>query len=105
MEVIGRTGSEIIKAMEEEDREWATRVFIADGCLVLRMTPRTEGYRIELDRIDTPEMLLAWIAHLLEKTWCTREVLFRMVTLWEDHFHLNVHDLKSVGFGRKAPHA
>jgi len=32
-------------------------------------------YEVDLDRIGSMEGLLAWVLHLLEKTWMTRELL------------------------------
>ena len=46
----------------------------ADGAewLVLRLA---HEYPVEADRINTVPKLLWWIAHLVEKTWMTREAL------------------------------
>lgn len=48
-------------------------------------------YEIELYRLDTPEKLHAWVIHLLEKNWITRNILARMVAICEIHFQYDAH--------------
>ena len=74
---------ELIEKTEEQTRIWAKKVYIVDGYLVLNIRYK---YNIALDRINFPEKLLHWILHLLEKNWCSREMLWRMTHLLCKHF-------------------
>lgn len=69
--------------MVRQDRVWEEKVYISDGYLVLNIR---FPYEIELTRIDTEKKLLGWIVHLLEKNWVSREMLLRMVDVWQHHF-------------------
>ncbi len=50
-------------------------------------------YEIELSRLNTPTKALQFLAHLLEKTWVTRDMLFRMVCILEKNFKYNLSEL------------
>lgn len=69
--------------MIRQDRVWGDKVYISNGFLVLNIK---FPYEIELNRIDTERKLLGWIVHLLEKNWVSREMLLRMVDVWQVHF-------------------
>lgn len=78
---------ELIELAAQEEKVWAKKVYISDGYLTIDVE---YPYHIELKRIDAPAKLLAWICHLLEKNWVTRETLFRVVLLWEKHFKTEI---------------
>jgi hypothetical protein len=57
-------------------------VTIADGYLTLHGPC---DYDIELDRIDTPERILAWVTHLSAKTWVEPWMLRRLIQVAMRH--------------------
>lgn len=59
-------------------------VFIDKGHIVIRMNIGADGdqiheYDIELSRCDSPEKILSWVEHLLEKTWMEPDVLGKFI--------------------------
>lgn len=54
-------------------------------------------YDIPLDRCTTKIEAYQWLVHLLEKNWVTREVLFDLVCVLQDHFGFNLHDFYAEG--------
>jgi hypothetical protein len=77
------TGADLIKEGMKIEREWQDKIYVENGCLVLNII---YPYQIELNRIDTPLKLLAWIGHLLEKNWVSRDVIYWLIRTWEKHF-------------------
>jgi hypothetical protein len=53
-------------------------------------------YDIELNRIDTPQKVQSWIVHLLEKNWITREILFDMIDVLQNHFGYDLRNMEET---------
>jgi len=54
-------------------------VYMDDGFIVLACGG--DNYDISMERLDTPEKILAWTVHLAQKNWMTKETLVEFVTL------------------------
>lgn len=78
-------GEALFEAAMEENREWADKVYIKDGCLVLNISYE---YAVDLSRIDTKEKVLAWIHHLTEKNWASVKMFHYMMAALEKHFEM-----------------
>lgn len=51
-------------------------MYIEDDYLIINYS---YPYEIELDRIDTPEKVLGWVAHLCGKTWMDNDKIERFI--------------------------
>lgn len=54
---------------------------------------KKHDYEIDLNRIKTERDLLAWVAHLTEKSWVTTTILGKFIKLVAEKKGLNVHGL------------
>ena len=77
------TIQEVIAKAKKHEEEWAKKIYIDDGYLVLNIK---YPYEIKLSRIDSKLKLLAWIGHLIEKNWVSRDVIYYLIITWERHF-------------------
>lgn len=68
-------------------------VYIEGNYLILNVR---YPYDIALSRIDTPIKAHEWMVHLLEKNWITREILFEMVDILQNHFGYNLHNMEET---------
>jgi len=70
----------IQELIRKADREKAL-IFRKDDSRFYLMNPDKPGhqYRIDYDRIDTPEKILEWVAHLSGKMWVTRDMIFHLI--------------------------
>lgn len=71
-------------------------VYLTKTSLVLNIR---YPYDISLERIDTPIKAYEWLVHLLEKNWITREILFEMVCILQEHFGYDLHNFTTAGPG------
>lgn len=65
-------------------------IFISDGYITLNVR---YPYEIELSRLNTPIKACRFVIHLLEKNWVDRRLLFDFVSILEDHFGYDLHNL------------
>ena len=70
--------------------EWLRKiVYIDDDCIILKPDPNELFfYDIELNRCDTIESVVGWVMHLIVKTWVTKEIIERFISIAVDHHKL-----------------
>lgn len=66
---------------ELEENRICPLVYIDGGFILFR---DNEAYDIRLDRIDTPEKALGWIAHLMPKNWVTKRTIECLISVLEE---------------------
>lgn len=79
--------SDLSKQLEEQEALLESQVYIDGGYLVINVAYE---YNVELDRCDTMEKILAWVAHLCEKTWMNLDVMERFIRLAAAHHNLDL---------------
>lgn len=55
--------------------------------------PELAPYEIDLNRIKTERDLLAWVRHLSEKSWITRDDLTEFITQVGEYKHFKIYGL------------
>lgn len=68
----------IFEEIEQEIELNKQQVYLKKDSIVINVKYK---YEIRLSRCDTPEKLLWWISHLLEKTWMNKRVMKRFILL------------------------
>lgn len=51
------------------------RCYIDDGVIVLSVPGMPTTYEIACERANTPEKVLGWIMHLMDKRWVDRKLI------------------------------
>jgi len=82
-----------LERAELEEKEWNKKIFVDGRYLSINAEGYPGSYDIELSEIDTPNKLLEWILHLIEKNWVTRDLLVHMIRVLEGHFGHNYYHL------------
>lgn len=67
--------------------EYENEVIIKDGAVVF---PNHGNYEIGLERVSTPELLLAWLVHMCGKTWFKQEIAFWFILKVSRHHKMKI---------------
>ena len=76
-----------LKSVEENQRQY-DRVSVKDGCIVIKANESiTEGgeYWFPLSEVETAAGVCRWIQQLMEKTWCNKRILEKVLSIIERH--------------------
>lgn len=73
-----RSADELRDSYLAKEKELEEAVSVNDGVITINVHGE---YNIELNRCDTPEKIIAWVLHLGDKTWMSREILQRFVVV------------------------
>jgi len=70
------TFDDLMADLQAAHKALSSKVRVADGCITF------DGwYDIPLQDCDTHRKVVAWIAHLSEKSWITPEMIGRFIAL------------------------
>ena len=67
-----------IDSVMKSDRTLAEQVYVKDGYIYFMIMYE---YHIPLTVLKKPEDILSWCAHLLDKTWMTKDALQRFIRI------------------------
>ena len=81
------TTSQAIDQLETHLKKMTEQCYIKDGFIVFNVDYE---YNINLSRCDTPAKILGWVQHLCEKTWITRELIERFISLATRHNKIKI---------------
>ena len=76
-----------LKSVEENKRQYG-RVSVKDGCIVIKANESiSEGgeYWFPLSEVETAVGVCRWMQQLMEKTWCNRCILEKVLSIIEKH--------------------
>ena len=76
-----------LKSVEENQRQY-DRVSVKDGCIVIKANESiSEGgeYWFPLSEVETAAGVCRWIQQLMEKTWCNKCILEKVLSIIERH--------------------
>ena len=76
-----------LKGVEENKRQY-DRVSVKDGCIVIKANESiSEGgeYWFPLSEVETAVGVCRWMQQIMEKTWCNRPMLEKVLALIAEH--------------------
>ncbi len=68
----------------------AKQCYVEDDSIIINLG---HEYPIALRRCATPEAILGWVDHLLDKTWMTTDVIQQFIGYATQHHGIRIHPL------------
>lgn len=77
----------IIESYKRHIEELNEIVKVIDDHIVINVH---DAYNIHIERCNTHEKILAWVFHLTEKSWMTKEILRHFIRVAHDESGLEI---------------